>query len=156
MRLFTLIEILIIGAIITLISNLGLASYNYFSQQLILKSEAYELVTTLELLRKKAISSDKGVGFSCNNFAGYRLNLNSNNYNWGIICNNNYIQIKTKNLPFSIIINNPQQIIFTPLKISFSTTLSIPLKNTSVNKCLIINISQNGIINLNENFQNCP
>ncbi len=151
---FTIIEIIIVIVIVMIISTMGLAYYNTYSQQLTLKSEVLDLVKELELIKKKALSSDKTNGCS-DQFYGYQININSNNYQWGILCPN-FQLIKTKTLPNSIIFLNNQQITFNPLKTNFSTQISITIKNLQINKCLNINISTNGIINFDETFQNCP
>ncbi len=151
---FTIIEIIIVILIIMIISTMGLAYYNTYSQHLSLKSEVLDLVKELELIKKKALSSDK-INDCSDQFYGYQININSNNYQWGILCPN-FQLIKTKVLPYGISFLNSHQITFKPLKTNFSNQISIIIKNFNINKCLNINISTNGIINFNETIQNCP
>lgn len=149
---FTLIEIIIVIIIIIILSSIGLAYYNNYSQQITLKSEGENLVNELELLKKKSLSSEKPT--NCSEFQGYQINLNENSYQWGILCPD-FQLIKSKTLPYGINYLNNQTITFSPLKIYFSSPIIIQIKNNQLNKCLIINISINGIINLDETLQNC-
>ncbi len=152
-KAFTLIEIISVVIIISILSGIGLANYYNYSQQVILKNEGYQLNSTLELIKKKTLLSDKPE--SCNNFQGYQININNDNYQWGILCPS-FQLIKTNPLSYGLNFLNNQTILFTPIKITFTNPITIQLKHNQLNKCLFINISENGIINLDETLQNCP
>ena len=71
---FTIIELLIVVAIIALFSGLSLAYYNNFGQQAKLKEEARKIVDVLELAKKKANSGDIPPGVTCSSgFNGYQV-----------------------------------------------------------------------------------
>jgi prepilin-type N-terminal cleavage/methylation domain-containing protein len=167
---FTLIELLIVSVIILTFSGTILAQYNQQTQQLKLKNDAKKLIDVMELAKKKAVTSDLIPTINvapappsyCSNFTGYQFILNTNsNYGLRYCCNascstvlNNY------NLDSKVVITNPvaipNSLIFTPLMKVFNRTFtSITLKNTVINKCLVISISPIGIIELNETLSDC-
>ncbi len=151
---FTLIELLITIIIVLVASSLGLAYYNNYSQIIILKSEALDFKKNLELIKKKAISSEK-INNCTDQFNGYQIIINSNDYQWGILCPD-FQLVKTITLPYGINFLNNQQIVFSPLIINFPSQISITIKSLQLNKCLDIIISTNGIIYLDEILKNCP
>lgn len=165
---FTLIEILVVSVIILTFSGTILAQYNQQTQQLKLKNEAKKMIDVMELAKKKAVTSDLiptpnvTPPTFCTNFTGYQFILNSNsNYGLRYCCNESCsTSLNNYNLDSKIIITNPvaipNSLIFTPLMKIFNRTFtSVTLKNTVINKCLDINISPIGIIELVETLTDC-
>jgi prepilin-type N-terminal cleavage/methylation domain-containing protein len=165
---FTLIELLVVSVIILSFSGTILAQYNQQTQQLKLKNEAKKLIDVMELAKKKAITSDLiptpnvTPPTFCTDFTGYQFILKTNNsYSLNYCCNSSCPTVlNTYSLDSKIVITNPvalpDSLVFTPLMKVFNTTFSsITLKNTVINKCLIISISPIGIIELNEALTDC-
>ena len=167
-KAFTLIELLVVSVIILTFSGTILAQYNQQTQQLRLKNEAKKMIDVMELAKKKAVTSEliptpnvTPPSF-CTNFTGYQFILKtSSSYSLNYCCNSSCPTVlNTYNLDSKIIITNPvalpNSLVFTPLMKVFNTTFtSITLKNTVINKCLIISISPIGIIELNEDLTDC-
>ena len=57
-KAFTLIEVLIVLGVVSIVSGLIFASYNYFSSKKQLESEVKKFVSVLELAREKARAED--------------------------------------------------------------------------------------------------
>lgn len=165
---FTMIELLVVLAIILTFSGTILAQYNQQAQQLKLKNEAKKLIDVMELAKKKAITSELiptpnvTPPTFCTNFTGYQFILNtSSNYGLRYCCNENCSTVLNNyNFDSKVIITDPvaipNNLIFTPLMKVFDRAFtSITLKNTVINKCLNITISPIGIIELDETLESC-
>lgn len=160
---FTLIEILVVIGIMLVFLGMTLAQFNGYNETLKLKSEARKLVDTIELARKKSLASDL-YDNTCANFNGYQLSLATNQYVLSFCCNNvcttnlktyNFGS-ETVNKNISIFAPASGTIIFTPLMTGFQNSVpTIEVKNTLVNKCVVISISPIGIVNLDETLINC-
>lgn len=79
---FTLLEVTIIVIIITVLSSVSLAGYGNFNQNKRLEGAATELISTLELAKKKAVAIDKnltvaGSDYSSCSLTNYKVSLNS-------------------------------------------------------------------------------
>lgn len=165
---FTLIELLVVSVIILTFSGTILAQYNQQTQQLKLKNEAKEMIDVMELAKKKALTADLiptpnvTPPTFCTNFTGYQFILKTNiSYSLNYCCNLSCPTVlNTYNLDSKIVITNPtalpNSLVFTPLMKVFNRPFtSITLKNTVINKCLIISISPIGIIELDEALTDC-
>lgn len=164
---FTLIELIVVISIIMVSFGLSLARYNEYSSQLKLKNEARKLVDVLELSKKKALSVDLLVTPNvtpptyCNNFTGYQVSLYNGSYSINYCCNSDCsTKINNYNLSSKLSIVSPlifpANFDFPPLMKGFSLTdSSIKLKNSTINKCVIISISAVGTIELDETLVSC-
>ncbi|MFA6533001.1 MAG: prepilin-type N-terminal cleavage/methylation domain-containing protein [Patescibacteria group bacterium] len=165
---FTLIELLVVSVIILTFSGIILAQYNQQTQQLKFKNEAKKMIDIMELARKKAITSDLiptpnvTPPTFCTDFTGYQFILKTNSsYSLNYCCNSSCITVlNTYNLDSKIVITSPvalpDSLVFTPLMKVFNRNFtSITLKNTVLNKCLVISISPIGVIELDENLTDC-
>lgn len=74
-RSFTLIELLIVFAIIAILSGLTLASYRTSAEAKNLESEVRRLGDTLKLAYKKGSSSETGPLALCTDFRGYTVTV---------------------------------------------------------------------------------
>lgn len=130
---FTLIELIVVIAIIGIFSGMGLAAYNNFTDTKNLETETQKLLDILELAKKKASAGDMDA-FSCFTFDGYRVTINTNNYTMFLVCKDavgNEIPNLIKTYSFNKgITNNPTAgvINFKPLS-GTSTDKTIILKN---------------------------
>src|SRR5690349_10405255 len=87
MASFSLIEIIIVCAILVLFSGVVLANYNNFNQQKNLEKEVSRTVDVLSLNKSKAQTGD--VNTSCsgsNEFGGYRVDVTQSGYNFKQCC----------------------------------------------------------------------
>ena len=157
---FTLIELLITVTIIFIFSGLSLAYYNNFTQEQQLKNEAKKFVDVLELAKKKALVGDYG---DSNFLYGYRV-ITSTSYYRLVRCQNincsPYQEIKTFNIPSNISFLNTYYIHFLPLTAKVNSNapsfpVSIQIRMSSINKCITVETTQFGIINLGETLISC-
>jgi len=154
---FTLIELLVVISIMIIFIGSSLAQYNTYTEQTKLKNEAKKLVDVIELAKKKAFSSDLQ-DKNCTNFSGYRVTLNTNNYSL-LFCCNSICSVNTNTYNFNTNISISSGIgnlNFPPLMTGSNITVnSVQLKNSAINKCVIISISSIGVVDLNETLINC-
>ncbi len=164
---FTLIEIIISVSIVILLTSLSLASFNRQTQEQKLKEEAKKLVNVLELAKRKTFAQDVSNRI-CNDFKGYQVYFqNQNNqsqYSLRLCCGstcNPYFDIQPYRISFSFTsLPTNGYIWFQPLasEINFSNnanSFTITIKNSNINKCISINISKFGLINLDNNLTSC-
>ncbi len=164
-KAFTLIELLIVTTIILLFSGLVLAQYNNFTQQQNLRTEAQKLANMLELARKKTLS--KEIITSCSGaFNGYKLTINSNNYMLSY-CTTSNCNCTTTDIPFTYNIPSGTPVTFLPSPVTsiqflpsfqgtdLTGTLSIQIKNTSINQCVQLSVSKIGIVTYDSTLTSC-
>jgi len=165
---YTLIEIVIVLGIITILSGFGIAKYNAYNQQLILKNQAKKLADVFELTKKKAMSSELIVTpfvtppTYCTNFIGYQIEIAPLFYKLEYGCNGVYSTIvQTYDFPTNISATQGTGIFtFSPLGTGTNLTInSIRLKNSKIDdinhQCIDISISPIGIVNINETLISC-
>lgn len=165
---FTLIEIIITLAITMVLIVAAIPTYHTYNQQLQLKDETKNIFSVLELARKKAISSDFSnpavtpdpfTGFTCSNFTGYQVSFTANTYTMSLGCAGGYQPIQTytiSSLNVAIATATPFTITFPPLGLNTKiATPTIRIKNASISTCQDINISSNGVIEVNETLISC-
>jgi len=156
---FTILEILIYVTIVFIFSSVGIANYLIYNEQIKLKNEGEKFVNTFELTKKKATTSEL-LDKNCSNFNGYQLNIASSgkSYSINFICQGNPTPVSTyslsKNISFSIGANSSFN--FPPLGSGINITInSLQLKNSSINKCINISITSNGLIEVNQSLISC-
>jgi len=158
---FTLIEILIISAILVLFSGTLLASYNSFNQQKNLEKEVSRLVDVLSLAKGKAQAGDLDPSINCsgsNEFGGYAIDTNANGYSLKQCCRD----VTTKNTTqcgaiiqtytfHSGVVNDSgvKTFSFYPLT-KGATSGTIRLRSTSINKCFNVLIAEIGTFTISD------
>lgn len=150
---FTLIEILVVLSIVTLFTGFNITNYYNYNQESSLKKEVQKFVDVLSLAEGKTQTSD--INFVCSDeFGGYRVEISAANYSFKQCCRDTVskiisscgITIQSYNFPSNINkISGAATIDFFPLS-GGSTNAVIRIKNSSINKCLDISISNNGVI----------
>lgn len=154
---FTLIELLIVITITVIFLGISLAQYNNFTEQTKLKNEARKLIDVIELAKKKVLSSDLQ-DKNCSNFTGYQITLNTNDYSLFFCCELSCVtNTNTYDLSSNITITvGTGNLNFPPLMTGLNITIpSIQLKNSVINKCVVISISPVAIIELAESLIDC-
>lgn len=150
-RAFTLIELIVVIAIIVLMSGLSLAYYNNFTEQQKLEGETNKIIEVLELAKKRALASDLQ-NITCEKFGGYVVSFTANSYSMklsctpdcGISCKRTFL-VSSSN--FAIISDSPI-LTFKPMYSGIvpAAGVNVTLTDSQLNKCKKINISSTGII----------
>jgi len=108
---FTLIELIVSVAIISILTAIGIASYTSFQQTQELKTAASELKNNLRFYQNKALAGENADLCGANDFYGYNIIINSSFYEAYVTCSvgegdgNIQASKKTYNLPANITIN---------------------------------------------------
>ena len=156
---FSLVEILVVVSIILLLTGFSVANYNNFNQENLLKKEVNKFIDVLSLVKTKAVTAD--INFDCKvefsideEFAGYQVGVNTSGYDFKQCCrdvatkaiSNCGLPIQSYNFPANISeIFGTTSVIFYPLP-SGASIATITIKNSSINKCIDISITANGVI----------
>lgn len=103
-RGFTLLEIVIVFAVIAILSAIGIAAFVSYSRVQSLQTSASTLSSTLSLARSRAISQAKPTDCGSQILNGYKVVLNTaaNSYELDAICSNFSYVIQTQKLPVNI------------------------------------------------------
>lgn len=152
---YTLIEILVVLGIVTILSGFGIARYNTFTQQLILKNQAKKIVDVIELAKKKATSAD--LYQDCSDFQGYQVVINANTFLMNFNCGGTYTTIQNYSMTSNVAVTSGTgSLNFLPLGIGTNLAInSLRLKNSKTDQCIDISISPIGIINIDETLIGC-
>lgn len=149
---FTLIELIIVVAITILLSGLGLAAYNNFTQEKKLDSDVQKFTDVLELARKKAQSGDATECGSADSSITPRVEKysvvvdSSSNYRLIANCPGATPTPISFQLDSSIQLQAPYQTVdFKSLSAVTSASCFI-LKNTSSSKCKYIKVESSGAL----------
>ncbi|MCX7996890.1 MAG: prepilin-type N-terminal cleavage/methylation domain-containing protein [Patescibacteria group bacterium] len=153
---FTLIEIVVVIAIVASLTGLLSANYVQYAEEKKLQQEVINLKTVLTLARTKSLAGDIGT-YPCGNFYGYRISsdLPNRKINTHLCCgdgcaggSNAAYQTGSYTIPESITVRTNFALAF--LSFAKGTDLAedlvIELKNTSIGKCAFIRVSKVGLI----------
>jgi len=98
-KAFTLIEILVVTAIIMIVTGTGIAGYRRFNRKQILQTAAAELKSNLSLARSWAMAPRK-VSCDAQALSGYRIEIASDSYEIYEVCDDaSSSSIETFNFP---------------------------------------------------------
>jgi len=147
----TLIELIVVMAIIALLSGGGLAAYTSFNQSQTLKAAAENVKNNLRLVQSRALSQEKPAT-GCAVLDGFRVDISvgTANYSYLALCNGD-IPLETSRqslspLPAGVTFAsaNPNQVIFRLLG-SGATAAAIAVAGFG-KAPITINVSQGGEI----------
>lgn len=104
---FTLLELIIVVALVSSLSIVGIVAYRDYSQRQALETAAQDLASTIQLAKSRAISQVQPSDCSTGGLSldGYRINipfLNQPEYKISAICEGNSYDTKTFRLPKGI------------------------------------------------------
>ena len=99
---YTLIEILVGLAIISLLFSFGYVSFRDFSRRQALNGSVKQIQGDLRLAQSSASSGQKPSSGNCTQLDGYTVNFSTDNYVVTANCTNQNITIKTVTLPTGI------------------------------------------------------
>lgn len=147
---FTLIELLFSLTIVGIILGITLPKYANFTERKRLESDAKKMVDTLELARKKAVSSD--IAANCLDFAGYQVNITQNSYSLEAICEINQTLQSYSFSPTVTVTSGNLSVQFDAITglISKDQSYIITLHNNAINKNLNIDVNISGVITMGE------
>lgn len=177
---YTLIELIVVVAIIILFSAMLSAQYNTYTEQSRLRSEAQNLANAMETARKKSVAYELTSSCAAGDFGGYNisfgedknLSTNANKYFFSICCagsctaSSNILQeysfAKTTISFYRIELGTSQESL--PYSITFynaqpytsllSSTLTITLKNSMIPgnlQCTQLTVSPLGVVTIVKN-----
>lgn len=127
--------------------GLALSSYNNFGDEKKMETESKRILDVIELARKKTFSGDIGATNPCQNFLGYQITLNTNNYLLQLVCEENTYSIQQYSLSQNFQITQANTINIKPITGEFSYTYNtITIKNTVLNKCIDIKMIPSGTV----------
>lgn len=159
-RSFTIVEVIVVLSITAIFLGLGMANYQNYQQETLLKQESKNFVDNFELTKKKSASSEL-YNLNCINFNGYRLVINSDNKSYDIFfgCNNNYLKIQTFNLPENIVFQSVpvSNFYFPPMLDGFfiNQVVNLRIKNHSIGRCINISINRKGVVRIDDLLVDC-
>ncbi|MEN9327751.1 MAG: hypothetical protein RI947_559 [Candidatus Parcubacteria bacterium] len=149
---FTLIELIVVIAIMTLFFGISIANYNGFTAEKKFDAEVKKFVDILELAKSKARAGDIG-GFSCEDFDGYEVAFADPNYFLRMCCDNvctSFNTISTYAFPDGVTatLTGATEIRFHPLSFALDSPnpITITINSGTLNKCVEVMISTNGLI----------
>ena len=97
---FTLIEIVIVFAIIAILTSLGLAAYNTYNGDQEVQSSAIDVETMLNLAKSRSLTQVIPASCGTNSVTGYQVDvtIGSQQYTLSAICGSKQV-VETNNLP---------------------------------------------------------
>lgn len=147
---YTLIELIVVLAIMGLVTSLGFAFYNSYTQNVQLNQEASRLMDALTLAQTKSLSPEACGGLTPVN-QGYQVVTTNASYSLQLCCG-----VQSGSCNTSSTIQNytlPPYITLTSATIQFQTLSagvigagSVTLKNTNSSKCIDTTINASGAI----------
>ncbi|HKC14734.1 MAG TPA: prepilin-type N-terminal cleavage/methylation domain-containing protein [Patescibacteria group bacterium] len=107
---FTLIEIIVVFAIIAIISTVAVASFVNYNKTQNLQVAVSDVTSILTLARSRALSQAKPAD-KCNDqttLNGYKVTLfmQTNSYQLDVVCSNVNYKIQSVNLPKNVVFDN--------------------------------------------------
>jgi prepilin-type N-terminal cleavage/methylation domain-containing protein len=162
---FTLIELIIVIAILVTLTGFVTANYVQYSEERKLEDAMVNLKSILSLARSKAAAGDIG-SYACGNFQGYQVSYDSgtNAYTTYICCGatpgatNCSTKFTTATYPLKTnvtIRSAPFTVVFLPFARGTygNTEVGIEFRNSFIKQCNYIKISPIGVINLGTPYQ---
>lgn len=107
---FTVIEIIVVFAVIAVLSTIGVASFVNYNRIQTLQTGAADFTSTLNLARSRALSQAKPPECASQVLNGYRvsISISGNSYILEAICSGFSYRIQSRNLPQNVIFQSSQ------------------------------------------------
>lgn len=157
-----MIELIIVIIIITTLSSVSLSSYGTFNETKKLDKTATELISVLELAKKKSIALDKnltisGTDYSACSLTNYHVSvISSTQYSLGVnLCTTGAcpfnagcqdLTIASYTIPVGTTLSPTGTVTFTTRTGIATGITSVVITRTNLNKTKTVNISGSGII----------
>lgn len=162
---YTLVEIIVILGIIAIVSGFGIATYNSYNEQLILRNQAKKIANIIELAKKKAVAGDLSQQALCETFQGYIVEINDASFGKNVVldikCSGSRNRINTYPLDNNITSTDGFMNFF-PLGSVFlgnddpTYVLPIKLRNSKIGQCITVSVTSIGIVTTDDNLSSCP
>jgi len=143
---FTLIELIIIVAIIVIFSGITMAYFNNFTREKQLSNNTKKLIDVIDLAQKKTNSGDNSMCLGTDGTSdGFSVVITgANSYKLEPVCMVGTPSIVTYQTESNVqFINTSQRIDFKPL-VPLDSVVQIILKEINLNKCLAVKIEASG------------
>lgn len=149
---FTLIETVVVIAIMMLFAGLSMTYFNGYAEEKKLESEEKKIIDILELAKKKAQVGDTS-NYVCGEFSGYEVVFAGSSYFLKLCCDlscGSVYTIQEYKLGNNIVatITGDPTIMFLPVtfRANITSTVTVTVKNTRLNKCIPIYIYPSGLV----------
>ncbi|PIV37274.1 hypothetical protein COS31_05545 [Candidatus Roizmanbacteria bacterium CG02_land_8_20_14_3_00_36_15] len=155
---FSLIELIIVVAIIELVYGISLAYYKNFSQEKILGVEAEKVSDVLGLARTKTLAADLTPKTGCTDFNGYQVEFSGNDFILVFCCSASCtgldrVVVSSYSLPGTETFLSSSTVMFKP-PIGQTDTTTITIKDSVINKCYQVMVSASGLVDTIKSI--CP
>ena len=138
---YTLFELIVSIAIITIVFGLAIAAYNTFNKRERLRQTGLNLKANLRFAQTKALSAEKPAS-GCTTFSGMRVSFTVNSYSIVHMCTEGAVGTSIDTTLYSDITFSPTPTTFTFLPLTRSTSLqagqTIVLTNGVASYTLVI------------------
>lgn len=156
---FSILELIIIIAIIGLLVSITVASYGTFQKQQKVEAQAKAFADVLELAKNKAAAGDVAGLANCKDSVGtdferYRVRLTSPTYDLSILCDGSWTTINTYRLESGIVFQSNTTIYFNPLA-QGATNTTVNVINTNNTLCVPVEVSATGLIDVKPRVPGC-
>lgn len=149
---FTLIETVVVIAIMMFFAGLSMTYFNGYAEEKKLESEEKRIIDVLELAKKKAQVGDTN-NYVCGEFSGYEVVFAGGSYFLKLCCDlscGTAYTIQEYKLGSHIAANitGDPTIMFLPVtfRANIASTVTVTIKNSRLNKCIPIYIYPSGLI----------
>jgi prepilin-type N-terminal cleavage/methylation domain-containing protein len=154
---FTIIELLIVTAIILIFASISIAYFNYFTEEKKLENEAKKLINVMDLAKKKASSGDQ-FG-ACTDLTGYSVDVGASSYVMKGCCTGTCSETIASYSydPAITATAGTGEIIFSLLSAgtNLSGTRSVILRNDISDQCITLTIGVNGLVSFDSTKSSC-
>lgn len=143
---YTLLEVLIVVAIIAMLFFGGYASYREFSRRQTLQNFYKEMVVNLALARQKALSGEKPSGCS-GSLVGYEVSFGASSYSVAAVCSSNVV-VGTYLMPSDISLSGFSSYTYKVLGkgTTLANPLSVAIAQNSTARSINATINKEGIL----------
>lgn len=148
---FTLLELIIVTAIIGIMAAIGSNTFSSYSRTAKLNAAANDLTLTLNVAKQNSLSQVKNSSLcaSTDILNGYKVVIiNSTTYNLNMVCSGIDINISTKSLPANITFSSPTpaSFFFPVLKGGATITGSPTITLTGFGQTKSVTVTNAGVI----------
>lgn len=149
---FTLLELIVVMAIMALFFGISIANYNGYTAEKKFDAEVKKFTDILELAKSKARAGDVGA-FSCTDFDGYEVAFSDPQYFLRMCCDNSctsFNTVATYSFPDYVTADlaGATEIRFHPLSYALDSPnpITITINSVTLGKCVEVTISPNGLV----------
>ena len=151
---FTLIELIVVIAIMAIMTGIGLAYFNKFNEEKKISGEVSRLVDVLHLARSKSMAGDLSPMPACTDFSGYQVEIIQTAYSFVFCCGDctggNKIPLQSHTLYSTVLADNTYSLLFKPstgvVNTGLTSEKTITFTDTSISKSATVTVQNSGLI----------